>query len=85
MSIAKKPKSKIPPTPEQQAEQFISGATAPVTASTKKEKGPHKTPIMIRFDPDILAQVDECAKKRGISRSAWIQFVVSRAIEQGEG
>ncbi len=44
-----------------------------------------KVPVMMRFDHDVLARVDAAAKRRGISRSAWIQFTVSRALDQGEG
>jgi hypothetical protein len=40
---------------------------------------------MVRFDADVLRRVDEAAKRRGVSRSAWIQFTVSRALDQGEG
>jgi uncharacterized protein (DUF4415 family) len=63
-------------------EAFISGAgqqTAPAEETTKK------VPLMVRFDADVLKRVDEAAKRRGISRSAWIQFTVSRALDQGEG
>jgi uncharacterized protein (DUF4415 family) len=64
------------------AEAFISSAgqtTAPA------EETPKKVPLMVRFDADVLKRVDEAAKRRGISRSAWIQFTVSRALDQGEG
>ena len=33
----------------------------------------------------VPAKVDAAAKRRGISRSAWIQFTVSRALDAGEG
>jgi hypothetical protein len=32
----------------------------------------------------ILERVDQAAKQRGISRSAWIHFMISRALEQEE-
>jgi hypothetical protein len=44
-----------------------------------------KIPIMVRFDPALLQRVNEAAKHRGVSRSAWIQFTLSRALDQGEG
>jgi hypothetical protein len=44
-----------------------------------------KKPVLIRFDPRLLERVDTAAKRRGISRSAWIQFTVSRALDQGDG
>lgn len=40
---------------------------------------------MVRFNRALLKRVDEAAKRRGISRSSWIQFTVSRALDQGEG
>ena len=39
---------------------------------------------MIRFDRALLARVDRAAKRRGISRSAWIQYTVSRALDEEE-
>jgi len=84
MAIAKKPKSNYTasdkPNTEQAAKAFISG-------TEEKEQKPvtRKIPIMMRFDPSVLEKVDTAAKRRGISRSAWIQFVVSRALDQGEG
>jgi len=39
----------------------------------------------MRFDPHVLEKVDAAAERRGISRSAWIQYTVSRALDQGEG
>jgi predicted HicB family RNase H-like nuclease len=84
MAIAKKPKSNQKASSElnteQTAEAFISGTTE------EKAKPPtKKIPIMMRFDPSVLEKVDAAAKRRGISRSAWIQFTVSRAIDHGEG
>ena len=36
---------------------------------------------MVRFDPALLARVDRAAKRRGVSRSAWIQFTLSKALD----
>ena len=84
MAIAKKPKSNhsasSKPNTEQAAKAFISGIGEEDTKPTTK-----KIPIMMRFDPSVLEKVDAAAKRRGISRSAWIQFTVSRALDQGEG
>lgn len=86
MAIAKKPKRNqdeiSSPTAESAAEAFISGAGKPAEAETDEGK---KVPVMMRFDRDVLKRVDAAAKRRGISRSAWIQFTVSRALDQGEG
>ena len=85
MAIAKKPNSNRSaaknPNQEHAAEAFIAGAEPP-----KENQGDgKKTPIMVRFDRALLKRVDEAAKRRGISRSSWIQFTVSRALDQGEG
>ena len=39
---------------------------------------------MLRFDADLLRRVDTAAKRRGISRSAWIAFKVSEALDTDE-
>jgi len=86
MAIAKKPLSNHikaeKKNAEQAAEAFISGAKQ---GEVTEEKKGLKIPIMMRFDPIVLDKVDAAARRRGISRSAWIQFTVSRAIDQGEG
>lgn len=86
MAITKKPKSNhlenTGKDAERAAEAFISGVGKAETQAEGKE---NKVPIMMRFDPTVLKRVDTAAKRRGISRSAWIQFTVSRALDQGEG
>jgi hypothetical protein len=88
MAIAKKPNSNQTAThsqkTEQEAEAFISGAGKGQAKDTAQKRA-KKIPIMMRFDPDVLAKVDAAARRRGIGRSAWIQFTVSRALDQGEG
>ena len=85
MAIAKKPHSNRSaaekPDQEHAAEAFIAGAN-PQTEAQGEGK---KIPIMVRFDPALLQRVNEAAKHRGVSRSAWIQFTLSRALDQGEG
>ena len=79
MAIAKKPNGHQPGiASEKAAEQFIAGVERP---STKRER---KTPVLIRFDPDTLKRIDQAAKRKGISRSAWVHFMVSRSLEQEE-
>jgi hypothetical protein len=79
MAIAKKPQRHQTDIDAQEkaAEYFIAGVKRPV----KRER---KTPVLIRFDPHILERVDQAAGRKGISRSAWIHFMVSRALEQEE-
>jgi hypothetical protein len=92
MAIARKPNSKPkPPMDEAAADAFIAGAAKPrpLRSAEADEAGqgaePRKSPVMLRFDRALLAKVDAAAKRRGISRSAWIQFTVSRALDAGEG
>lgn len=88
MAIARKPNSKPkPPVDDDAADAFIAGAAKPATPAiaAAAEDGPRKSPVMLRFDRALLAKVDAAAKRRGISRSAWIQFTVSRALDAGEG
>jgi|TARA_B100000378_G_scaffold11753_1_gene9906 hypothetical protein len=93
MAIARKPNSKPkPPVDDAAADAFIAGAAKPGAApiaAADEEPGegsePRKSPVMLRFDRALLAKVDTAAKRRGISRSAWIQFTVSRALDAGEG
>ena len=65
---------------EQKAKSFIekAGITSEESYSLKNLK----TPIMIRFDTVLLKKVEVVAKKRGINRSALIQFLVSRSIDE---
>lgn len=65
--------------------EFLAGG-----GSTKAEPAPapddgNKKPVMIRFDTALLKRVDVAAKKRGVSRSAWVQFMLSTALDAGEG
>lgn len=86
MAIARTPNGNrvIAPVAEQDkaAEVFIHGADKQVTlASDEPSDGLRKTPIMLRFDAGLLRRVDTAAKRRGISRSAWIAFKVSEALD----
>jgi len=89
LAIARKPKRNQSATEasndEKAAEAFISGAANAAVKTEAQAAASKRVPVMIRFDSALLEQVDDAAKRRGISRSAWVQFTVSRAIEQGEG
>lgn len=84
MAIARKPNRSTPDTqtadPEKAAEAFIAGA-----GGAPEQAVVHKTPVMIRFDRELLDRVDAAAKRRGISRSAWVQYTISRALDIGDG
>jgi len=85
MAIAKKPKSNITesvaPADDPKALAFITGA-AKVAAPPEPERS--KTPVMVRFDSALLRRIDEAAKRRCISRSAWIQSTLSRTLDDGD-
>ena len=87
MAIARRPNGNRTPAPpaaqERAAEAFIQGA-AKAAAVAEPEAGGRKTPIMLRFDAALLRRVDSAAKRRGISRSAWIAFKVSEALDAEE-
>ncbi len=71
---------------ETKAEAFIAGASEPsVKTPTDRRQKAERQPVLIRFDPHLLRKVEEAAQRRGISRSAWIQYVLSVALEKGEG
>jgi predicted HicB family RNase H-like nuclease len=77
MAIARRPNSK--PKPDAEAERFIAGAGAAPPSSDAVPKG--RIATMVRFDAALLAKVNAAAKRRGISRSAWIQYTLSQALE----
>jgi hypothetical protein len=67
------------PSDSDKADRFIA-ASNPGT-----DKADNRVPVIVRFKPALLAKIDEAARRRGTSRSGWIQFVLSRAIDAGEG
>ena len=88
MAIAKKPQrnQNVPSAPDadKAAQAFISGAGSS-KAEQDETESTTKKPVMIRFDPELLSRVDAAAKRRGISRSAWIQYKVSVSLDEEEG
>jgi len=87
MAIAKKPERRttdIQPTSDPAA-AFIAGAEK----QTEPEQPAKPTrqrmePVLMRFDPDLTRRIDEAARRRGLSRSAWVRMIVIDALE-GEG
>ena len=78
MAIAKKPNRLQPATTEAQASRFIESAGKPA------ERAP-RAATTVRFDAELLARIDSAAKRRGISRSAWIHYTLSRALDEDSG
>ena len=87
MAIAKKPKRDHSAAKgmrgDDAAEKFIAGADSSHEEAHREED--KKMQTTLRFDRDLLRRIDAAAKHRGISRSSWIQFTLSRALDQGEG
>lgn len=86
MAIARRPNGNRAASPDRNAEQaaaaFIHGAAkAAVEEVAAPVADARKTPIMLRFNGELLRRVDTAAKRRGISRSAWIAFKVSEALD----
>jgi predicted HicB family RNase H-like nuclease len=86
MAIAKNPKrahSAAKNTMGDAAERFIAGADS--SHEEARQEDDKKIQTTLRFDRSLLQRIDAAAKHRGISRSSWIQFTLSRALDQGEG
>ena len=84
MAIARKPAVNRA-DPEKAADAFIQGASQPPRERESEQevafRERRRTPIMLRFNTGLLRRVDAAAKRRGISRSAWIAFKVSEALD----
>jgi len=79
MPIGKKPsRPQAVADPELAANQFIAAANRPPVKT-------RKIMTTLRFDADLLARIDVAAKRRGVSRSAWILYNLSRALEGESG
>jgi hypothetical protein len=92
MAITKRPKPGSPrlaPPDEQERriEAFIAGVetTAQVPREPVPEPDGKRARVMMRFDPALLGRIDAAAKRRGVSRTAWLHMVASRALDQGDG
>ena len=75
MSVQRKPKSNTEDIDVRAAERFISGASTPAPAKSKK------VPVALRFDSDLLAAIDAMASRRGTSRNAIISYWCSKGVE----
>ncbi len=70
MTIGKKP-----PNIERQVQTFLAAA------ETKRDE-PY--PITLRLDRDFLDRIDVLAKRKHISRSAWIKNALSYTVDAQE-
>ena len=90
MAVTKRPKpslSRVPSAEEQERkiEAFIAGTEPTAKAHLEPEPDAKRARVMMRFDPALLQQIDAAARRRGVSRTAWLHMVASRALDQGEG
>lgn len=80
MALAKRPvqsRNDIGSKPmDDAAERFIQGAAA----SAPKPKRQNKEAVIMRFDPNQLAVIDQKAAALGLSRAAWVRMVVAQAL-----
>ncbi len=76
MTIARIPRRSA--TDIQTEDAFITGA-APAPAARDVGKTRNKTSIMLRIDPELLADITREAKQAGLTRSAWIHSTLTRA------
>jgi hypothetical protein len=70
---------------EAKADAFISGAGSkttptPVRQGQTARTAPEKVVVNMRFDPTLLERVDASARKRGISRTAWLHWAAAEML-----
>lgn len=90
MAITKRPKNTGIRTAslddqERRIEAFISGAEIRHEAQSESPSDAKRARVMMRFDPELLARIDAAAKRRGVSRTAWLHMIASRALDNGDG
>ena len=78
MAIAKKPKLGLTEIAAPDPMAFIQGADhrEPSPLQSEKTRPPRKEPVIIRFDDETLKQIDQAARKRGLSRAALVRMLV---------
>jgi predicted DNA binding CopG/RHH family protein len=91
MAITKRPKTSPRPSnqddKERRIEAFITGneTTADPSPDTESFADTKRARVMMRFDPTLLERIDSAAKHHGVSRTAWLHMVASRALDRGDG
>jgi hypothetical protein len=78
MAIVKRPNRS--PSDSDKADRFIAGQGAPKNAAPKGKR----VPVIVRFEPSLLAKIDAAAEKLDLGRASWLRLVASKALE-GEG
>jgi hypothetical protein len=64
--------------------QGLSETAEPQDAAGKVANKSNRVIANVHFPPFLLKRIDAAAKQRGISRSAWIISVASKALDPGD-
>ena len=64
--------------------QRLRETAEPQDAAGKVAKKSNRVVANVHFPPFLLKRIDAAAKQRGISRSAWMLSVASKALDTGE-
>ena len=80
MAVQRKPKTHINDIDMKAAERFIDGAANPAPSASPSSKS-KKVPVALRFDADLLSEIDAMASRRGMSRNAIISYWCSKGVE----
>ena len=84
MAIVKRPTH--PTAPSKTAESFIQGApdAAPPTVDAQTSQGVmlgKQRQVSLAMPPELLAKVDEAARKLSLTRAGFMKLALSRAVE----
>ena len=84
MAIVKRPAH--PTTPSRTAEAFIQGAPDAATASTDSPASQgvmlgKQRQVSLAMPPELLAKVDEAARKLSLTRAGFMKLALTRAVE----
>ncbi len=85
MAINTNTKKKAVPLPavdESKLTDFIEG-----TPEAKADTAPligKRQQITVKLYPSILIRIDADARKKGVTRTAWIQFAIAGRLEQAD-
>lgn len=75
MAVQRKPKHDTSDIDETAAMKFVDGAGRTIPMKGKK------VPVALRFDENLLAQIDAMAVRRGMSRNGIISYWCSKGVE----
>lgn len=68
------------PVSDERAEAFIAAGSLPRPQAATPEPVTGKTVVNARWDAELLRQIDQAAKKQGISRTAWLHVAAAEKL-----